>query len=142
MPRPDGPQFFNVSKQRFAGYEMMADWVDMTDPDEANDAIANAKHMTTYREHDVPADGLMALHAINKDSAREIMKSIKDKGFNRDNAIEVLGDETGGIVLDGHHRAVAARAAGMTNIPAVVFDPDDIANTIDVLRSYRTGEDD
>lgn len=128
---------FRPSSSRFAGPEGLAEYVGMDDPEEANDAIAHAKGFTASRTVDVPVGGLSAVHDITRERARGIMKSIKSQGFDPEQRIEVLGDDSGGIILDGHHRAIAAAAAGMKSIPASVYDPGDIENMIDVLRSYR-----
>ena len=128
---------FNVSPSRFAGYEGLADWVGMDDPEAANDAVANAKHYSSYQEVDVPIGGLQAMHPIDRNRARGLMNSIKSRGFDPTERIEVFGDTEGGIVLDGHHRAIAARAAGMKKIPAVVYDPGEVGRYIDVLKEYK-----
>lgn len=130
--------FIKPSSSRYAGPQGLAEWVGMDDPDEANDAIAQAKGYTASTEADVPIGRLMAVHDINREHARDIMKSIKSKGFDPEERIEVLSDnEGGGVILEGHHRAIAARAAGMRTIPAHVWDPNDIESTIETLRSYR-----
>jgi ParB-like chromosome segregation protein Spo0J len=103
----------------------------MDDPEAANEAVANAKYSTHAEEVDVPIGGLMALHDIDRDKARSLMNSIKSRGYDPNERIEVLGDKEGGIVLEGHHRAVAARAAGMRKIPAYVYDSRDIRSAID-----------
>ena len=129
---------FRPSSRRFSGYEGLAEYVGMDDPEEANDAVASAKPYTRSVNADVHIGDLAALHDIDKDRAREIAQSIKSKGFDPNEPIEVLGDpKYGGIVLDGHHRAVAAAVTGMRKIPAVVYDPGDIERTMDTLRSYR-----
>ena len=130
---------FNVSPKRFAGYEGLSNWVGMDDPEEANDAVANAKYYASSQDVDIPIKNLMALHPIERDRARNIMNSIKSSGFDPEKRIEVLGDGLGegGIVLDGHHRVIGARAAGMKSIPATVYDPDEVSRYIDVLKSYE-----
>lgn len=82
---------------------------------------------------EVPIADLMAQHHINRANAREIFQSIKSKGYEKDNPITVIRSIGGGgdVIANGHHRAIAARAAGMKNIPAIVVSDEDVYRGID-----------
>lgn len=128
---------FLVSPTRRVDPNTLTDLADVDDPEVANDLIAYATPHTFGELHDVRINNLQATHAIERERARDLMKSIKEKGFDRDNPIEVVGDAEGGFILNGHHRAIAARAAGMRHIPAVVYNWGDMSRQIDVEKEYR-----
>lgn len=76
---------------------------------------------------DFPIHNLMAQHHINRKNARKVFESIKQKGYDPSEAIDVIADdESYGVIFNGHHRALAARAAGLTKIPAVVTPFDEV----------------
>lgn len=68
-----------------------------------------------------PINSLRAVHHINREHVRDLFGSIKSQGFDDNEPVSVVETDDGhGVLLDGHHRTVAARAAGMTTIPAIV----------------------
>ena len=95
-------------------------------PDVISEGVAYAHHWGKYGN--IPIDNLMAQHHINRDNARRVFRSIKSRGYDEEHPITVMrfGDDSGGVIMDGHHRAVAARASGMREIPAFMIQDEDV----------------
>jgi hypothetical protein len=153
MPKPTGPQFNEhrdtvdtgdivVPQSRFAGVTGLAQDLGMPLPRRisrlglsiAADAIGDA-HGPAQDWHgqrmDFPIGNLMAQHHINRDNARTVFKSIKNRGYDPNEPIDVIADDTGyGVIFNGHHRALAARAAGLRTIPAIVTPFDRVASRL------------
>lgn len=72
---------------------------------------------------DYPISRLRAQHHINRQNARRVYESIKAKGYDEADPILAVGDEDMAVIINGHHRALAARAAGMRNIPTELVHP-------------------
>lgn len=51
---------------------------------------------------------------------KRIKQSIKKNGFDHDNPIEIAIINGKRIIIDGHHRARAAGAAGYRNVPVII----------------------
>lgn len=98
-----------------------------------SDDVGNAVGLASSSGNpgDFPIHNLMAQHHLERPKARSILQSIRSKGFTPDNDITVIADDDDyGIVVDGHHRALAARAAGMKKIPARRVRFEDVANNM------------
>lgn len=127
-----------IPRNRFVGVQGLASDLNVdipkqyTDNDLANvaDDIGDA-HGPAQDWHgrtvDFPISNLMAQHHVNRANARTVFESIKQSGYDRSNPIDVIADDEGyGVIFNGHHRALAARAAGMRTIPAVVTPFDEV----------------
>lgn len=67
-----------------------------------------------------PVKNLMAQHHIERAHARGLFQSIRKNGFDPNEAINIVSDDDGyGVIINGHHRSMAAAAAGMKHIPAL-----------------------
>lgn len=80
---------------------------------------------------EVPIASLKAQHHIYRDNARKVFQSIKSRGYDQNHPITVIRSVNGDIIANGHHRAIAARAAGMKKIPAIVVSDEDVSLGID-----------
>lgn len=115
-----------VPRSRFTGLSGLAEdfgiKVDKQDPYNTAETISNAVIRASNFEPvaNYPINMLMAQHHINRTNARKVFESIKTKGYDVDEPILAVGDEYGATIINGHHRALAARAAGMRDIPTVL----------------------
>ena len=144
-----GPQFdehrdtlregdIRVPKNRFAGITGLVRDLNLELPPQySENDLANAAddigdaHGPAQDWHgrvvDFPIHNLMAQHHINRKNARKVFESIKKSGYDRSEPIDVIADDEGyGVIFNGHHRAMAARAAGLTKIPAIVTPFDEV----------------
>ncbi len=67
-----------------------------------------------------PAD-ILSQHGIDTSFQKELMDSIKAEGFDPDYPILSVDTVHGNIILDGHHRANASKALGLSTIPSYVI---------------------
>jgi hypothetical protein len=121
-----------VPQKRFGGH--VSQYMDVdTDEWDRDDVVEGAtEHARNWSEfREVPISQLSAQHHIDRANARMVFNSIKERGYDPDEHILVVGDESSGYnVINGHHRAIAARAAGMKEIPATLVSWDDVYRRI------------
>ena len=119
-----------VPKSRFNGLTGLANEFgieyDTEDPFNTAEYIGVAAHHATKWAPVVeyPIDDLMAQHHIRRDNARAIFESIKSHGYDPNEPIRAVGDAWGATIINGHHRTIAALAAGMKTIPTELIDPE------------------
>lgn len=75
---------------------------------------------------DYPIHNLLAAHHIRRQNARDVFESIKKQGYDKGEPITAVGDKTSAYIINGHHRAIAARAAGMKTIPTILISDGDL----------------
>jgi len=132
--RPDTD--IKVPKKRFSGFSQIArDFgIDNRPFDYQVEDISEASEYASYWASIVkmPIDKLSASHHINRESARSIFKSIKEHGYDENKPIRALGDTYfGAQIINGHHRTIAARAAGYREIPVELISWDDFGRALD-----------
>lgn len=117
----DPSQDIRVPQKRFVGASELHNWlgIDHLDPSEAHDVVGDAaSYADMWAETvDIPIKNLGAQHHIRRDNARTVFDSVKAKGFDPDEAITAVGTMDDAIIINGHHRTIAARAAGMKTVP-------------------------
>lgn len=102
---------------------------DLAAPEILSDA---ANYASGYADVvDYPIDNLFAQHHIDRKNARKVFESIKSRGFDPDEPIRAVGDEDGAVIINGHHRSIAARAAGHRTIPTELISYDDFSRGLD-----------
>jgi ParB-like nuclease domain len=57
---------------------------------------------------------------FNRSAIRRIKKNMQQEGFDPDSPIRVAEIDGRKIIIDGHHRARAAGAAGIKNVPVII----------------------
>lgn len=136
-----------VPRGRYTGLTGLSEdlGIEHMDPEDASNTIANAVPWAeAYGEDvDMPIDSLSAQHHIDRSRARAVFESIKSRGFDPDERIVVMGDrpEWGGTIIQGHHRTVAARAAGMKAVPATFIPRHAMESAIETNLSYQDDDD-
>jgi hypothetical protein len=130
----DPQKDIKVPKGRFHGSSGLAEdfGLEHLDPMEHRDIVGDAVYAVSGwgEDVDMPISNLAAQHHIDRANARKVFESIKSRGFDRDEPITVVGDKDYGVIINGHHRAIAARAAGMKEIPATLVSWDDVYRRI------------
>lgn len=110
-----------VPQSRFVGAKELHNWLEIShlDEDHAHEVVGEAAFYADMWGHtvDMPIQNLGAQHHIRRDNVREVFNSIKDKGYDPDEPITAVGDENDAVIINGHHRTMAATAAGMKTIP-------------------------
>lgn len=136
-----------VPRGRFTGLSGLSEDLGIggMDPERASETIANAVPWAeAYSEDvDMPIGHLSAQHHIDRSRARKVFESIKARGFDPSERIVVTGDapEWGGTIIQGHHRTVAARAAGMKTIPATFIPTHAMESAIETNLAYQEDDD-
>lgn len=124
-----------VPKSRFVGLSGMKEDAGLEHLDDlvAPDVISDAYEYSSGYANvvDYPINNLLAQHHVDKEGARKVFDSIKAKGYDPNEPIRAIGDEYGAVIVNGHHRAVASRAAGMKNIPTELLGWSDFYRGLD-----------
>lgn len=118
----DPSQDIRVPKNRYTGSSGLHEWlgIDHLHPDQAHEIVGEAANYADMwgETVDMPIQNLSAQHHIRRGNAREVFESIKSRGFDPDEPIMAVGTPEDAVIINGHHRTIAARAAGMRTVPA------------------------
>ncbi len=130
-----------VPQSRFFGLSgLKQDWgLEHLDDLEAPEVLSDASAIASgYSDVvDYPIDNLLAQHHVDRKNARDVFESIKSRGFDPDEPIRAVGDAEGAVILNGHHRSVAARAAGLRTIPTELISYENFSRGLDRNTYYK-----
>lgn len=114
-------QDIRVPQRRFVGATGLHEWLGIDDKGDydPHEVVGDAAHYADMWAEpvDMPIKNLGAQHHIRRDNARKVFESIKSRGFDPDEPITAVGTPDDAVIINGHHRTIAARAAGMKTVP-------------------------
>lgn len=78
------------------------------------------------------------LFPINKVNLEKIARRMKDDGYDNSQPVHIWKDGNDHVLIDGHHRRLAAMEAGLPEIPVFIHEFDCVEDAIEYSLSLQT----
>jgi len=83
------------------------------------------------KKKQISPQDILAQHGVDVDFKKELMESMRDKGYDQSKPILSVDTALGHILLDGHHRGHAAKALGIKKIPSWTISHEEFRSLLD-----------